>query len=145
MEEHQVLKSPEPDQLVTVFGRQVVNHVLDSVGALGLQVGSQSLILQEHNMKSPDSLILMVNWMLICDVFVSHVDHSVVYALCKILGILAREIGWVVHPQVFDESNCKADITRYLIGCLDDRPRIIEGLNHNVGRFSDLDSRAQMN
>jgi hypothetical protein len=89
MKKHKVLKSPEPDQLVAVVGRQVVNHVLDGVGALGLQVGSQSLILQEHNMKSPDSLILMVNRMVICDVFVSHVDHSVVYALCKILGILA--------------------------------------------------------
>lgn len=89
MEQHQVLKSPEPDQLVAMVGRQVVNHVLDSVGALGPQVGSESLILQEHNMKSPDSLILMVNGTLICDVFVSHVDHSVVYALCKILRILA--------------------------------------------------------
>ena len=69
--------------------RQVANNVLDGIGVLGLEVDSQNLILQEHNMKSLHSLVLMVNWMLICDVFVCKVDHSVVYALCKILGILA--------------------------------------------------------
>jgi hypothetical protein len=72
-----------------MVGRQVANNILDGIGVLGLKVDSQNLILQEHNMKSLHSLVLMVNWMLICDVFVCKVDHSVVNALCKILGILA--------------------------------------------------------
>lgn len=89
MEQNKTLKSPEPDQLVAMVGRHVVNYILDSVGVLGLEVDSQNLILQEHNMKSLHSLVLMVNGLLIFDVFVCQVDHSVVNALCKILGILA--------------------------------------------------------
>ena len=71
-----------------MVGRQVVDYVLDGVRGLRLEVDSQNLILQEQNMKSLHSLILMVNWMLICEVFVCQVDNSVVNALCKILGVL---------------------------------------------------------
>jgi hypothetical protein len=89
MKQNKALDSPEPDQLVSMVGRQVVYNILYGIGVLGVGVGSQNLILQEHYMKSFHSLVLMVNGTLIFDVFVSHVDHSGVYALYKILGVLA--------------------------------------------------------
>ena len=89
MEQRKALKSPEPDQLVSIAGSQVVNYILYGIGALGLAVDSQNLILQEHNMKSPHSLVLMVNLNLIFDLFVRKIHHSVVNAPRKILGILA--------------------------------------------------------
>ncbi len=52
MEQHKVLKSSEPDQLVSMVARQIVNHILDGIGRLELELGSHILILQEHNKKS---------------------------------------------------------------------------------------------
>ena len=147
VEEYQILYGSEPgDIVVLMLASEVVNCCLDRLWVqLMLAVYSQSLILQEHDMKLPYPILFMIDWYDMTDVLKCKIYHFWFNALRKILGILAWKIRRVVHSQVWNEFASKCSIWGYFICSLDNWSGLFESLNHFIGRFSDLDSRTQMN
>jgi hypothetical protein len=73
-----------------MLANEVVNCCLNRFWVqMMLAVYSQSLILQEHDMKLPYTILFMIDWYDMTDVLICKINQFRFNALCKILGILA--------------------------------------------------------